>query len=70
MHTSLKYLCMVSDGKLESDSTFTAGAQRVQTVEKLPIITLTTMCAFVLSAKKEKLSVLRTNINTVGLPAL
>lgn len=47
MHTSLKYLCMVSDGKLESDSTFTAGAQRVQTVEKLPIITLTTMCAFV-----------------------
>lgn len=38
---------MVSDGKLESDSIFTAGAQRVQTVEKLPIITLTMMCAFV-----------------------
>lgn len=46
MHTSLKYLSVVSDGKLESDSVFTAAARRVETVEKLPIITLTTMCAF------------------------
>lgn len=44
MHTSLKDLSMVSNGKLGSNSIFTAGAQ---TVEKLPIITLTTMCAFV-----------------------